>query len=253
MISLVVPILAFVCTFGAAMVALVVHRRLSDHHLATETKDSVKLVMGLISVMSALVLSLLIAAAHSTYETRRSELNAIAADVVELNRLLTLYGPETTPLRMQLRDNLMRQTDRIWAKDSLVLADPEPANQHGILYQFYDRVRGMAPETEGQRQLQMRALQLGDRITATRFLLAQHTDASMLYPFLGILMFWLTLLFAGFGLFARANAIVVGAMLVGALSVASAVFLILDMNQPFRGLMRLSDLPLREAILALSR
>ena len=63
-----------------------------------------------------------------------------------------------------------------------------------------------------------------------------------------MLVFWVSVLFLGFGLFARFNATVTVALLVGALSVAGAIFLILELSEPYHGLMRISDEPLRNAM-----
>ena len=67
-------------------------------------------------------------------------------------------------------------------------------------------------------------------------------------PFLVVLVFWLTILFISFGLFAPPNATVIATLFVCALSVSGAIFLILELDQPFEGLIRISSAPLRNAL-----
>jgi hypothetical protein len=238
----------FACTFGPAMLALVLHQRLREHHLSSDTRDTVKLVMGLISVMSALVLGLLVASAKSTHDTRHEQLNSMAVDIVDLDRLLALYGPQTAPVRELLQRSVRAQIERVWSGERMMAQEIGAAAPRSLQHELFGMVENLAPETGAQRMLQSRALQVGERLTATRVALGQASDGAVLLPFLGVLLFWLAMLFAGFGLFARANTVVIGALLVGALSVSGAIFLILEMNQPFGGLMRLSDAPLRHAL-----
>ena len=88
MSSLAIASVVFSCSFGAALVGMVLHVKLPDRHLDTESRDVVKLVMGLIATMAALVLSLLIASASSSYNQQSSELNAVSANIILLDRTL---------------------------------------------------------------------------------------------------------------------------------------------------------------------
>jgi hypothetical protein len=67
-------------------------------------------------------------------------------------------------------------------------------------------------------------------------------------PFLVVMVFWLAVIFASFGLFAPRNATVIATLFVCALSVSGAIFLILELDSPFSGLLQISDAPLRNAI-----
>jgi hypothetical protein len=96
-------------------------------------------------------------------------------------------------------------------------------------------------------------LQETESITQARLLMFEQLGGSIAWPFLTVLVFWICVLFLGFGLFARFNATVTLALLVGALSVAGAIFLILELNDPYHGLMHISDEPLRDAIAQIDR
>ena len=96
--------------------------------------------------------------------------------------------------------------------------------------------------------MQSRAIQQADSITQARTLMFEQLGGSIPWPFLTVLILWICMLFLGFGLFSSPNPTVTVALLAGALSVACAIFLILEMNDPYRGLMRISDEPLRDAL-----
>jgi uncharacterized membrane protein YGL010W len=110
---------------------------------------------------------------------------------------------------------------------------------------LFDRITALKPADEAQRFVQARALQLLGSLGDTRLLLSEQARAGISWPFLVVLVFWLVVLFVGFGLFARRNATLVIALLLGALSVSGAIFLILEMNRPYTGMMQISIEPIR--------
>jgi hypothetical protein len=204
--------------------------------------------MGLIGTMSALVLSLLIASANSSYDQQKNELNTLSANVVLLDRTLEFYGSDAKAARDRLRDGVRQTHDRIWSPRGV---RPEVINSketQSAAKANMEKLQSLAPKTDVERLMQSRAIQLSDSITQSRLLMVSQLGGSIPWPFLTVLVFWICTLFLGFGLFARFNATVTLALLVGALSVAGAVFLILELNDPYGGLMRISDEPLRSAI-----
>jgi hypothetical protein len=249
MSSIVTALIVFGCAFGMALLGLLLHQRLPRHHLDEDSKEVVKLVMGLIATMAALVLSLLIASANSSYNQQSSELESMSANVVLLDRLLMLYGPETKPVRTELRAAVQMTHDQVWLPEQNQSGSLNPGALKGSAAAFIEQLEDLTPRTEAQRGMQNRALQLSETIGQTRLLMfAQRSGGSVSWPFLTVLVFWICVLFLGFGLFTRANATVVIALLVGTLSVSGAVFLILELNTPYRGLMKISDAPLRAAM-----
>jgi len=110
-----------------------------------------------------------------------------------------------------------------------------------------DKVRGLSPQNDTQRALQSRALQIINDVLQRRWLTLASADDSVPVPFLVVLVFWLTIIFVSFGLFAPANTTVVAVLLVSALSVAGSTFLIVEMGHPYEGLIKVSSAPLRYA------
>src|SRR4029434_6962713 len=98
-----IGLLVLMCTFGASLLGMLLRPALSQHHLSADTKDCVKLGMGLVATMAALLLGLLVAAAQSAYDTQRNEVIQIAAKIVFLDRVLANYGPESADARLLLR------------------------------------------------------------------------------------------------------------------------------------------------------
>ena len=221
---------------------MVLHVKLPDRHLDQDSRDVVKLVMGLIATMSALVLSLLIASANSSYDQQSSELKVLSANVLLLDRTLKFYGPGAKEARDGLRDAIRQTHDRIWSPDGV-----RPENLDSVNASIEQLLR-LSPKTDAERMMQSRAVQESESITQSRLAMFEQLGSSISWPFLTVLVFWICVLFVGFGLFARFNPTVTVALVVGALSVAGAIFLILELSEPYRGLMRISDEPLRNAI-----
>jgi hypothetical protein len=245
---LAVSLMIFLCTFAAAVSGMVLRKQLPDDHVSEDSKDVIKLVMGLIATMAALVLGLLIASANSSYEKQSGELQQVSATIVELDGILAQYGPEANEPRHRLRAAVSVAVDKIWSKNGIQIEQLAPAAVNADAAGFYDSLAKLSPKTEAQHFIQKRALEISGAIRQTRALMVEQINSSIPLPFLAVLVFWISVLFVGFGLFARANATLIVALLIGALSVSSAIFLILELNQPYLGLMRISGAPLRNAL-----
>jgi len=252
LIPLSVSLVIFVCTFAAALLGMALRKRLPHDHLTEDSKDVIQLIMGLIATMAALVLGLLIASANSSYQTESDELQRASASIVELGGLLAHYGSEATELRHRLHGAVMAAREKIWRKGATPPEKPGPAGIPPESSAFYESIARLSPSTDAQRFIQQRALEISSSLRQTRALLSEQIASSLPRPFVTLLAVWISLLFLGFGLFARANMTVVAAFLIGALSVSSAIFLILELNDPFGGLMQISDAPLRNALATIS-
>ena len=248
MSSLIVSSIIFGVVFVGSLLGMALRRRLPEDHIGDSSKDVVRLVMGLIATMAALVLGLLIASAKGSYDTQKSELVHASAQVIQLGRLLSLYGPDAAEARAQLRSTMEQVIDHVWPSDrrgSANLALPAATTAPKDVLTL---IGNLQPQTSGQRFAQSKALEIVEDLSMARVLLYEQSGASISFPFLVVLVFWLVILFTAFGLFAPTNATVIATLFVGAMSVAGAIFLILELDQPFAGLMRLSSGPLRDAI-----
>jgi hypothetical protein len=242
--------IVFGAVFGGALLGMGLRPLLPEHHLSQDSKDVVKLGMGLIGTISALVLGLLVASAKSSFDAQRNSLAQLSANLILLDRILAHYGPEAKESREHLRENVVAMIDQLWPETHEHAGRVEPTSTSESLY---ERIQSLAPRTEAQRSLQAAALKTGVDVAQGRWLLFAQRSSAIPVPFLVILVFWLALLFASFSLFVRPNTTVVVALLFCALSVAGAIFLILELDRPFGGLIQLSSDPLRRALAQLGR
>ena len=242
--------LAFACILGGALLGMFVGRALPAHHLSGDSKDAVKLGLGLIATLTALVLGLLVASAKGTYDTQNSAVKELLAKVILLDRTLAMYGPETKEARELLRRAGDRTLHHIWPDDSARPADLAPDAARAEMALFYDKVAALSPEKDDAKRtaLKARALDITADLGQTRLRLYAQRDSSIPLPFLRVLVVWLVVLFTGYGLIAPRNATVVAVLVVCILSVAAALFLILELDRPFDGIMRISSAPVRDAL-----
>jgi hypothetical protein len=240
--------IAFACVFGGTFLGMFLRNRLPGHHLSGDTKDVVRLGTGLIGTMAALVLGLLIASANSTYETQSGQVRQLTANIALLDVTLAQYGRETDSVRNLLRRVVATLADRIWRENGADSGKQEAFEANAAALSFFDEILKLSPQNDAQRTLQARAIDASNDLAKTRLLLFANAGGSIPLPFLVILIFWLTLIFASFSLFADNNATTIAAFGLFALSASAAIFLILELSQPFTGLMMISSEPLRNAL-----
>jgi hypothetical protein len=249
----VIALIVFGCIFGSAVLGLCLRAILPEHHLSDESIGVVKLTTGLIATLAALVLGLLISSAKSSLDTINSELVHNSASVVQLDRVLARFGPETQEVRAQLKT--------LYAASIEILSSGNPAqiarlgSPEGTLRveAFERKIDELAPATAAQRQLQAGALDLTEQVLAARRLTLLQSVGALPMPLLVTLVVWLCIIFAAFGMFGSFNWTVFGALCLGALSTSGAIFLILEMSTPLDGLITISVAPMREALAMLGR
>jgi hypothetical protein len=248
MSPLVISLLAFALALAGILVGSVSQRWLPERHLSSDSKEVVKLSMGVLATLAALVLGLLIASAKTTYDARESEINQLTAYVVLLDNLLAKYGDDARDARVTLRRAIPSVVGRIWKEGESTALQSEPFKAAPEGEAFYDQVQRLQPSNDIQRALQARIFEVTNELMQARFLLFSHLTSSIPLPFLLVLLLWLVVLFAGFSLMAPANATTLAALVICALSVSGAIFLILELDQPFSGLMLISNEPLLNAL-----
>ena len=238
--------IVFACVFGGGLLGLLLRRFLPNHHLSDESMGMVKLGAGLIATLCALVLGLLIASAKGAYDRVNDEVTQTAAKVVMLDRALAQYGPETTDVREVLRQGYASAVESVFSTDGKATIDA-PERRAGVEL-LQHKLRELAPKNDRQRSVQSEALALGRDLAQTRWLLIAQGHGALPTPFVVVLALWLAIMFAGFGLVSARNATVIAALLVCALSVSGAIFLIEEMQRPLQGLMQISSAPSRNAL-----
>ncbi len=245
MSSLEISFVTLAIVFGGALLGMGLRAVLPQSEWSAESREVLKLCMGLIATMAALVLGLLIASAKSSFDTQNAELTELASKAVLLDRILAHYGPEAKDARDTLRSSTV---------SVLELVSSKPAegpfqfgmSAHGEI--LYDKIQGLSPKDDAQRSIQAQAVSIMMAMGQLRLLLAAQKSNSVSLPMLVVLVAWLTIIFISFGLFAPRNGTVVVSLLVSALSVSGAIFLILEMYSPYAGLIHVSGAPLRAAL-----
>src|SRR5258706_15797020 len=235
------------------MLGLFVGDILPEHHLSSDTKDVVKLGTALIATMAALVLSLLISSAKSSFDKMDGELVENAARTVALDRVLADYGPETREIRDLLKRSYAARIALLFPTDSTRTETEDTAEAVVRTEGIRAKLWALSPQNDAQRGLRAQGVDLISEMASTRWLLLLQKDESIPLPLLVVLVSWLGIIFATFGLFAPRNATVVAALFVCALSVSGAIFVILEMNSPFSGLMKVSSAPMRDALAQLGQ
>lgn len=252
MTPVITSFIVFVCITAGLLFGMFLRSRLPEQHLSGDAKDVVRLGTGLIGTIAALVLGLLIASASSTYSNQNTQVNQITARIILIDNILAEYGPETKPARELLRRAVDVLADRIWHENGTGTAKGTFFDISNSAQAAETALLNLSPANETQRAIKERAVQASIDLAQTRLLLFAQRGNSIPMPFLVVLVFWLTMIFASFSLFAEPNAVIIASLFVFAISATAAIFLILELDQPFTGLMEISSEPLRTALVPLA-
>ena len=248
MSSLAIAAIIFACILAGTLVGMLIARWLPEHHLSGDSKDSVKQGLALIATLTALVLGLLVATTKGTFDTQSAAVRELAANIVLFDRLLARYGPETKPVRDLIPGGVKTLVEQTWPEEGVQRGNSIETDVRGAWEAVYDKLSALDPKTDTQRTLKARALEIAVSLAQTRQRLLAQKESSIPTPFLFVLGFWLTILFACYGLIAPRNLTVIAILIVCMVSVSGAVFLVLEMDRPFEGIMRVSSAPLRAAL-----
>lgn len=251
MSSLAVSVVMFLCVFGAALLGMLVSPKLPIPHQRSESKDVVRLAMGLVATTVAVALGLLVSSAKTFYDTQNNEVTQLAANYLLLDQVLAFYGPETKDARSGLRDGLANLLD--YAGD---LQGSSNSNRSYVGMKsgarvggdFVADIQGLSPKDDTQRSLKAQALSIVLQLSQTRWLIFEQNAVPVPALLLYMLFGWLMVLFLSFGIFAPRNFTVIAGLLLAALAVCGAILLILAMYHPQAGPIKVSDGPLRAAL-----
>lgn len=246
-----VGLVVFVFTMTGAMLGMWLRERLPEHHVAQDAKDTVKVGVGLVATMTALVLGLVTASAKDSFDETDKLIKHVTSRSMALDRNLARYGAEAAPLRKDMKQILTQRMHLIWpehGESALVDEQMLTANLIVSAEKFADDLRALTPRDANQEWLKQRSLALAEEVLEARWALTSIMGSSIPLPFLVVLVFWLTVTFLSFGLFAPRNATVIATFLVCALSIGSAVGLVLELDGPFHGLLKVSPRPIEFAL-----
>ena len=242
--SFLISLIVFACVLGGALLGLFLHSRLPDDHLASDTKDVVRLAMGLVATTVALALGLLIGSAKSFFDTQNAEIAQLAADAVSLDRLLAQFGPDANDARQRLR-TVVSGFNRLTLGQN---DEAEPTLQKARGEEMLEAIQVLSPQTDNQRSLKNHALDLAIQMGQMRWLMFEQRAVPVPTILLGVLTFWLVALFISFGVFVKPNATLITGLVVSAFAVSAAIFLIIEMYHPYSRLIQVSNEPIRAAM-----
>jgi hypothetical protein len=247
--------LVAVAMFAAGLLGLFLQRMLPEHHTTGGSRDLIAAVVGLLTLLCALVTGLLIWTAYGVYSGQNTQIQALASKVMQLDFALSDYGPEANPPRAQLRDALGRTIDQVWGAN---VSDSDFAanNFAAAIQNLRAREKVLAalhPSTDEQKQALAAAMSASDALSQARMQMAFALTAPVSYPLVLTVVGWVGCLFCGFGLTSRGTVTSVIALAVGSIAIASAVLLILDLSSPYSGVFRASSAPLEQALAVMGK
>jgi hypothetical protein len=247
---LIIAFFVFAIILAGAFAGAVARRYVPQHHLSEETKSVVSISMAVVATISALVLGLLLSNANSSFSAVQGQVNAMSAQILRLDQLLRRYGSETKLAREKLREYAERKRDDLFPNNP---ADIRLSDQstYDLLQEVEDLVLSVKPADARDQWWLAQAMTLASKIGDTRFLLAQHSGRGTPQAVLLLLVFWLTLLFASFALFAPSNMITNATLTLCALAIAGSIGMILELERGFGGLVQVSPQAMNHAVSAL--
>jgi hypothetical protein len=243
-----IALIIFVCIFGGALLGMSLSLILPQHHLSKESRETVMMGAGLIATMAALVLGLLISSTKSSFDAMNNGITVLGAKTILLDRILAQYGPESKDARDMLRGTVGNAVRLVWPEEKNGQAHIDVIEKSTGMEEIQVRIMGLAPLTDTQRLLQTQAVQISSDLAQLRWMLIEQRQNQFPTAFIALLGFWLTVLFTSFGLFAPRNATVCTVLCICALSVSGALFLILEMNNPLEGMIKVSSAPLHKTL-----
>jgi hypothetical protein len=244
-----------IAIFAGGAVGLILQRVLPETFTTSGPRDMIGAVVGLLTLLSALVLGLLIWTAYGVYSGQNLAIQTLAAKVLQLDLALADYGPDATPVRSQVRQTLAKTIDQIWGaneSDANFVAN----NFAAAVQNLRNRdaaLAGLHPSTDDERKALAAAMSTVDSIGQSRLQMSFALSNPVSYPLILIVVGWATALFCGFGLMSKGHAMSLVCVIVGAIAIASAVYLILDLSSPYSGIFRVSSAPLEQVLAVMGK
>ena len=240
--------------FACAVIGVFLRNRFPSEHLSSDTKDVVKLVMGTVGTMTGMVLGLLVGAAKSSFDGQQNGVAQLSSSIVVLDRTLEHYGPEAKDARASLRESADDMIRRMWPEEQSAAEQPASGSSHDGRYDaLYDRILALQPKNDAQRTIHAQAMKIMHDTTQMRWQLFAQRSNTIPPAFLVLMVAWLSITFASYGLFAPRHATTFAVLFLGASVVSSAVFLILELDHAFGGLIHVSSQPMRNAMSLLGK
>ena len=251
--ALLIAFIIFAFMLGGILLGSTLRVILPDDHTQADSKDILMASAGMMATLIALIIGLLVTSAKGTYDVTTLRITQVGAKIITLDYYLSRYGPEAKEVRELLPQAIASGIERIWPNESKHGADLAKMESETEMADVYNKIRELWPKNDSQKYLQTRALQLMDDIMQLRWMVIEQSQTNLPRVFLVVLTFWLTVLFAQFSLLAPRNRTAMSALFICAISMSGAIFLILELNQPLEGAIKMSSTPLHKSLLLIGK
>jgi len=234
-------------TFGSTLLGWKLQVSMPDDVLSADLKDVLKVIIGVLGTLSALLLSLLINSARSSYDQQHQEIMELSAKLLSLDRTLARYGPEAVPMRRDLKSLVGKSVEELWPADSAVPAKLEAPMTEEV---WVRSLQALVPKSESQRLDRDQAVGLATDVLNLRWLLYEQSGGAIPGMLLAVLGAWFVLIFLCIGLISprKSHGLLRALVLSSCLSVSAAMVLGLELDRPFDGILRVSGEPVRKAL-----
>jgi len=245
--TLAIGLVVFAVILAGAFAGAKVQVHLPKHHLTDETKNLVNVSTAVLATISALVLGLLISNANTSFTRLGGEITTLSAEILRLDHVLRRYGDDAEPARITLLQYAERKTADLFPDNPADFRVGNPST-YELLQRLEDLLLALKPANARDQWWLTQATTLAAKIGDARWLIAQQIGQGTPKAFVALLVFWLALLIASFGLFAPPNLTSAATLTLCALAVAGAVAMFLELEQGFGGLVHISPEPMRQAV-----
>jgi hypothetical protein len=243
----VLSIVVLVLILSSAAVGSHVRASLADHHFSEDSLAAMRIAVGLVATLSALVLSLLISSGKSSLDLINTALQHNSVAMIQLDRTLSQFGPSADDLRTNIRSDYGRWISFLFSNETGATAESEARQILQHTYDIQGKVFALKTPGPGQDKLRSHAMELWDDIFAGRWLALEHRKGSIPTPLIVVLVGWLTVIFGIFGFSAPRTRSMCVVFALCALSASTAVFVVLDLDTPFQGMVNVSKTPMLDA------
>ena len=250
MVHAVVGTISFVAIFGGAIIGLSVARRLPGHQLDSRTQSAVTVSVAVIGTLSALVLGLMITTANSSFSARADEVRELSLQLIRMDRNLRRYGPEADDARAKLRTWAVMKVQQLFPKKGQHTSSEAAIS---ALESVQDAILVLTPKDERQKYLRTLCVTLSSTLIQARWSLEQRTGHSTPVAFLILLIFWLAIVFASFGLFAPTNPTTIISLFLCSVAVSGGIFMIQELDNPLSGFIQIPPDSMRKALVEINR
>jgi hypothetical protein len=245
--SLIITLVVFAVILAGTFAGLKVRDHIPKQHLTDETRNLVAVSTAVVATVSALVLGLLISNANTSFTRLGGEVTALSAEILRLDHILRRYGADAEPARSTLEQYAEQKSADLFPDNPADVRLSNPST-YELLQRFEDMLLALKPANARDQWWLTQAMILAAKIGDSRWLLAQQVGQGTPKAFVALLVFWLALLFASFGLFAPRNLTSVAIQILCALAVAGAVGMFLELEQGFGSMVHISSQPMRQAV-----